>query len=157
MKNVINSLSLDLLLSNLTEVLLMIKSHMSNQKATYFLDHVVAWVHVTNEYRYILTSTKPIATRFNRVMACNEESPSSMSFDHVTMCSHVTNQKRFISNPTSVMATPNLTGWYLMTWSYHPKCHISLRSGCQIRSHDKIKTLPQETYGYQTWHVIGFC
>ena len=75
MKNVINSLSRDLLLSNLAEGWLMIRSHMSNHKATYSFDHVVTWVHVTNELRYIFTYTMPIATKLNRVMACNEESP----------------------------------------------------------------------------------
>ena len=33
---------------------------------------------------------------------------------------------------------------------------FNLRSSCQIRSCDKIKNLLQETYGYQTWHVIRF-
>ena len=75
MKNVINSLSRDLSLSNLAEGWLMIRSHMSNHKATYSFDHVVTWVHVTNELRYIFTSTMPIATKLNRVMVCNEESP----------------------------------------------------------------------------------
>ena len=75
MKNAINSLSRDLSLSNLAEGWLMIRSHMSNHKATYSFDHVVTWVHVTNELRYILTSTKPVAIKFNRGMACNEESP----------------------------------------------------------------------------------
>ena len=74
-KNVTNSLSRDLLLSKLAEEWLMIRSHMSNHKATYSFDHVVTWVHVTNELRYIFTSTMPIATKLNRVMACNEESP----------------------------------------------------------------------------------
>ena len=75
MENVINSLSRDLSLSNLAEGWLMIMSHMSNHKATYSFDHVITWVHVTNELRYIFTSTMPIATKLNRVMACNEESP----------------------------------------------------------------------------------
>ena len=75
MKNVINSLSRDLSLSNLAEGWLMIRSHMSNHKATYSFDHVVTWAHVTNELRYIFTSTMPIATKLNRVMVCNEESP----------------------------------------------------------------------------------
>ena len=75
MKNVINSLSRDLSLSNLAEGWLMIMSHMSNHKATYSFDHVITWVHVTNELRYIFTSTMPIATKLNRVMTCNEESP----------------------------------------------------------------------------------
>ena len=70
-QDVINSLSRDLSLSNFTKLWLMIRSHMSNQKTTYSFDHVVTWVHVTNELRYIFTSTKPIATKFNRVMACN--------------------------------------------------------------------------------------
>ena len=75
MKIVINSLSRDLSLSNLAEGWLIIRSHMSNHKATYPFDHVVTWAHVTNELRYIFTSTMPIATKLNRVMACNEESP----------------------------------------------------------------------------------
>ena len=75
MKNVINSLSRDLSLSNLAEGWLIIRSHMSNHKATYSFDHVVTWAHVTNELRYIFTSTMPIATKLNRVMVCNEESP----------------------------------------------------------------------------------
>ena len=74
-KNVINSLSRDLSLSNLAGGWLMIRSHISYHKATYSFDHVVMWVHVTNELRYIFTSTMPIATKLNRVMACNEESP----------------------------------------------------------------------------------
>ena len=74
-KNVLNSLSRDLSLSNLTEGWLMIRSHMSNHKATYSFDHVVTWVHAINELRYIFTSTRPIATKLNRVMACNEEPP----------------------------------------------------------------------------------
>ena len=41
MANVINSFSLDLWLSNLTEGWLMIKSHMSNNKVTYTSDHGV--------------------------------------------------------------------------------------------------------------------
>ena len=48
MKNVLNSLSSDLWLSNLTEGWLMIRSHISNHKATYSFNHVVTWVHVTN-------------------------------------------------------------------------------------------------------------
>ena len=75
MKNVLNSLSRDLSLSNLTEGRLMIRSHMSNHKATYSYGHFVTWVHVTNELRYIFTSTRPIATKLNRVMTCNEEPP----------------------------------------------------------------------------------
>ena len=74
-KNVTNSLSRDLSLSKLAEEWLMIRSHMSNHKATYSFDHVVTWVHVTNELRYIFTSTMPIAAKLNRVMACNEASP----------------------------------------------------------------------------------
>ena len=75
MKNVINSLSCDLPLSNLAEGWPMIRGHMSNHKATYAFNHVVTWVHVTNELRYIFTYTMPIATKLSRVMACNEESP----------------------------------------------------------------------------------
>ena len=75
MKNLLNSLSRELPLSNLTEGWLMIRSHMSNHKATYSFDHVFTWVHVTNELHYIFTSTRPIATKLNRVMACNEEPP----------------------------------------------------------------------------------
>ena len=41
MKNVINSFSRDLWLSNLTEGWLMTKSHMSNNKVTYPSDHAV--------------------------------------------------------------------------------------------------------------------
>ena len=74
MKNVIKLLSRDLQLPNLTEGWF-IRSHVFNHKATYFFDHVVTWVHVTNELCYIFTSTRPIATKFNRVIACNEESP----------------------------------------------------------------------------------
>ena len=75
MKNVINSLSRDLSLSNLAGGWLMIRRHISNHKATYSFDHVVMWVHMTNELRYIFNSTVPIATKLNRVMPCNEESP----------------------------------------------------------------------------------
>ena len=53
MKNVINSW----LLANLKEGWLMIRSHMFNYKATYSFDHVVTWVHVTNELCYVFTST----------------------------------------------------------------------------------------------------
>ena len=74
MKIVVNSLSRDLSLSNLAEGWLIIRSHMSNHKATYSFDHVVTWAHVTNELRYIFTSTMPIATKLNRVMVCNEQS-----------------------------------------------------------------------------------
>ena len=38
----------NLSLSNLTERWLMIRSHMSNHKATCSFDHVFTWVHVTN-------------------------------------------------------------------------------------------------------------
>ena len=75
MKNVLNSLSRDLSLSNLTEGWLMIRSHMSNHKATYSFDHVVTWAHATNELCYIFTSTRPIATKLNRMIAYNEEPP----------------------------------------------------------------------------------
>ena len=34
-----------------------------------------------------------------------------------------------------------------MTWTHHPQSHIKLRSGCQVKSPDKFKTLLQETYG----------
>ena len=45
MKNVINSFSRDLWLSNLTEGWLMIRSHMSNNKVTYLSDYLseVTW------------------------------------------------------------------------------------------------------------------
>ena len=79
MKNVINSLSRDLSLSNLAEGWLIIRSHMSNHKATYSFDHVVTWAHVTNELRYIFTSTMPIATKLNRVMVCNGSHRSKSS------------------------------------------------------------------------------
>ena len=75
MKNVLNSLSRDLSLSNLTEGWLMIRSHMSNHKATYSFDHVVTWAHATNELCYIFTCTRPIATKLNRMIAYNEEPP----------------------------------------------------------------------------------
>ena len=74
-KNVLNSLSRDLLLSNMTEGWLIIKSHMSNHSARYSFDHVFTSVHVTNELCYIFTSTRPISTKLNRMMACNEELP----------------------------------------------------------------------------------
>ena len=79
MKNVINSLSRDLSLSNVAEGWLMIRSHMSNRKATYSFDHLVTWVHVTNELRYIFTSAMPIATKLNRVMACTRSLHSKSS------------------------------------------------------------------------------
>ena len=62
MKNVINSFSRDLWLSNLTEGWLMIKSHMSNNKVTYPSDHVVTWSHETNELHdiFILRSLLPL-------------------------------------------------------------------------------------------------
>ena len=69
MKNVLNSPSR---LSNLTEGW-HVRSHMSNHKVTYSFDHVVTWVHATNELRYIFTTTRPIAAKLNRVMVCNEE------------------------------------------------------------------------------------
>ena len=75
MENALNSLSRDLSLSNLTERWLMIRSHMSNHKAKHSFDHAVTWVHATNELCCIFTSTRLIATKLNRVMACNEESP----------------------------------------------------------------------------------
>ena len=53
MKNVINSFSHDLWLSNLTEGWLMIKSHMSNSKVTCPSNHVVTWGHLANERHYI--------------------------------------------------------------------------------------------------------
>ena len=68
MKNVLNSLSRDLLLSNLTERWFMIRRHMSNRKATYSFDHVVTSVHVTNWFRYIFSFT-----RLNKVITCTEE------------------------------------------------------------------------------------
>ena len=49
MKNVINSFSRDLWLSNLTEGWPVIRSHMSNNKVTYPSDHAVTLGHVTNE------------------------------------------------------------------------------------------------------------
>ena len=75
MRKVLNSLSRDLSLSNLTEEWLMIRSHMSNHRATHSFDHVATWVHVTNWLRYIFTSTRPIATKLNRVMTCNGDPP----------------------------------------------------------------------------------
>ena len=75
MKNVFNSLSRDLWLLDLTERWLMIRNHMSNHKATNSFDHVVTWVHVANTLRYTFTSTKPIATKLDRVMACIKEPP----------------------------------------------------------------------------------
>ena len=53
MKNVTNSFSCNLWLSNLTEVWFMIRSHMSNNKVTYPSDHAVTCGHVTNELLYI--------------------------------------------------------------------------------------------------------
>ena len=53
MKNVINSFSRELWLSNLAEGWLMIKSHTSDNKVTYPSDHAVTWGHVTNELYYI--------------------------------------------------------------------------------------------------------
>ena len=70
MKNVINSFSLVLWLSNVTEVYLMSRSHMSNNKVTYPSDHAVTSGHVTNELYYIFIFTKPITTKLGRVMAC---------------------------------------------------------------------------------------
>ena len=69
-KNVINSFSRYLWLSNLTEGWLMIRSHMSNSNITYPSDHTVTWGHVTNELHYMFIFTKPIATKFDRMMAC---------------------------------------------------------------------------------------
>ena len=62
MKNVINSFSHDLWLSNLTEGWLMIKSHMSNNKVTYPSDQAVTWGHGTNKlhYIFILRSLLPL-------------------------------------------------------------------------------------------------
>ena len=62
MKNLINSFSLDLWLSNLTEGWLTIRSQMSNKKVTYPSDHVVMWDHVINElhYVFILRSLLPL-------------------------------------------------------------------------------------------------
>ena len=57
MKNVINSLSRGLSLTNFTEGWLMIRSRLFNHKATYSFDHVVKWVQVDNESRYVFTST----------------------------------------------------------------------------------------------------
>ena len=70
MKNVINSFSRDLWLSDLTGGWLMIRSHMSNNKVTYPSDHAVTRGYVTNELDYIFIFTKPIATKLDRVMAC---------------------------------------------------------------------------------------
>ena len=62
MKNVINSFSHDLWLSNLTEGWLMIRSHMSNNKVTYPSDQAVTWGHGTNKlhYIFILRSLLPL-------------------------------------------------------------------------------------------------
>ena len=67
MKNVINSFSHDLWLSNLTEGWLMIKSHVSNYKVTYPSDHVRSRDKWASLYIYF---TKPISTKIDRVMAC---------------------------------------------------------------------------------------
>ena len=62
MKNVINSFSHDLWLSNLTEGWLTIKSYLSNNKVTYPSDHAVTWGHVTNELHciFIFQSLLPL-------------------------------------------------------------------------------------------------
>ena len=62
MKNVINSFSRDLWLSNLTEGWLMIRSHMSNDKITYPSDDAIMWGRVINELHYTFIFTKSIAT-----------------------------------------------------------------------------------------------
>ena len=67
-KNVKNSFPRDLWLSSLTKGLLMIRSHMSNNKVTYPSDHAVTWSHVTNELHYICF-TKSVATKHDRLMA----------------------------------------------------------------------------------------
>ena len=61
-KNVSNSFSRDMWLSNLTEGWLMIRSHISNNKVTYPSDYAVTWGHVTNElhYIFILRSLLPL-------------------------------------------------------------------------------------------------
>ena len=48
----------------------MIKSHMSNSKVTYLADHAVRWGHMPNELHCIFIFTKPIATKLDRMMAC---------------------------------------------------------------------------------------
>ena len=44
-------------------------TNMPNHNTTYFFDHLVTWVHVTNELRHIFTYTR---LKINKVMACNE-------------------------------------------------------------------------------------
>ena len=46
-------------------------------------------------------------------------------FDHVIIGSFMT-IKNVISPIPQVLWAPNLTGWWLMTWSHHPKNHIML-------------------------------
>ena len=61
MKNVISLFSRARWLSNLAEGWLMIKSQMSNSKATYSPDHAVTWGHMKNERH---------ATKLEMMLAC---------------------------------------------------------------------------------------
>ena len=69
MKNVINSFSHDLWLSNLTDGWLMIKSDMSNNKVTYPSDHGYVRSRDKRASLYIYFR-KLIATKIDQVMAC---------------------------------------------------------------------------------------
>ena len=84
MKNVINSFSRDLWLSNLAEGWLMIGRHMSNNKVTYPSDHAVAWGHLTNElhYIFILRSLLPLNLTERRLV----ELKSPRQFNNFIFC-----------------------------------------------------------------------
>ena len=64
-KSVIKSFLHDSRLSNLTEGWLMIRSQISNSKATHPSDHAVTRGQVTNELYYLFIVTKSISTKLD--------------------------------------------------------------------------------------------
>ena len=97
-KYVLNSLSRELSLSKLIEGWLMIRSHISNHKATYSFNHVVTWAHLTNKLPYIFTSTSPITTKRNRVVACDEEPPLTKQYGSLIINGSCINEKNIANH-----------------------------------------------------------
>ena len=73
----INSISGDLWLPNFRELWLL----MACDKVKCPFDHVVLWSHMANKLCYIFISTGIIATKLDRVIDCNKETPTAKSHD----------------------------------------------------------------------------
>ena len=128
----------------------------STQKVSWSFNYVVLWCHMTYVL-YMFTYTKPMSTKYGKMVALHEGHPHINSHNPLNMCLlEVTWQIKNIISPLSqCLCSQDLPRWWHTMRSSHPYICITPQWGIKCKLNTLYPHL-QDTYGHKLGMVLSF-